>query len=177
MKLDIDPSLLPMTSEDFERLPAAEGLRLELVEGNLLVMNAAYLPWHSKMIIDLVNFFLDRGQQAFTECGVRIGPRTTRTCDVGVFVKPLTDLRVAYHGADAFAIVVEVVSPESRARDHVDKAREYAAAGIPEYWVVDDDPSSLTDGIVRSHRLVRTVDGPRYQLERTIAVSALSADR
>ena len=34
-------------------------------------------------------------------------------------------------------IVVEVISPESRQRDTVDKMREYAQGGVPEYWVVD----------------------------------------
>jgi Uma2 family endonuclease len=176
MKLDLDPSSLPMTSEEFEQLPEIESLRLELVEGNLLVMNAAYLPWHSKIINHIINVFLRNGREAFTECGIRIRPGTVRTCDVGVFAKPLTDLRVAYHDAAAFAIVVEVVSPESRTRDYIDKAREYAAAGIPEYWVVDEDPSSLVDGLVRIHRLALTDEGPQYRLERTVAVSALAAE-
>jgi len=34
-------------------------------------------------------------------------------------------------------LVVEVVSPDSVTRDRRDKLAEYAAAGIPEYWVVD----------------------------------------
>jgi len=34
-------------------------------------------------------------------------------------------------------LVVEVVSPESGARDRGEKFYEYEAAGIPEYWLVD----------------------------------------
>jgi Uma2 family endonuclease len=34
-------------------------------------------------------------------------------------------------------LVVEVISPESRTRDTIDKFREYEAGGIPEYWIVD----------------------------------------
>jgi Uma2 family endonuclease len=34
-------------------------------------------------------------------------------------------------------LVVEVVSPESVDRDYNRKVSEYAAAGIPEYWIVD----------------------------------------
>jgi Uma2 family endonuclease len=34
-------------------------------------------------------------------------------------------------------LIVEVVSPESRARDRRDKFREYALAGVREYWLVD----------------------------------------
>jgi Uma2 family endonuclease len=36
-------------------------------------------------------------------------------------------------------IIVEVLSPESIHRDRVEKLREYQAAGVPEYWLLDDD--------------------------------------
>ena len=34
-------------------------------------------------------------------------------------------------------LVVEIVAPESEARDRVEKLAEYEAAGIPEYWLLD----------------------------------------
>jgi Uma2 family endonuclease len=39
-------------------------------------------------------------------------------------------------------IAIEIVSPESRARDLDTKFKEYAAAGIPEYWIFDPDTES-----------------------------------
>lgn len=36
-------------------------------------------------------------------------------------------------------LVVEVISPESGARDRGDKFYEYEAAGIPEYWLLDPE--------------------------------------
>src|SRR5881275_1256091 len=36
-------------------------------------------------------------------------------------------------------LVIEIVSPESDERDWQTKRAEYAAAGIPEYWVLDRD--------------------------------------
>lgn len=44
-------------------------------------------------------------------------------------------------GAD---LVVEVVSPDDPNRDLVDKRREYAQAGIPEYWIVNPQTESIT---------------------------------
>lgn len=40
-------------------------------------------------------------------------------------------------------LVVEVVSPgsENRDRDYVEKRKEYAARGIPEYWLIDPERS------------------------------------
>lgn len=45
----------------------------------------------------------------------------------------LSDVR-----AEGYAdLVVEVISPDSTRRDRVEKLAEYAAAGIPEYWLFD----------------------------------------
>ncbi|RIK86990.1 MAG: Uma2 family endonuclease [Planctomycetota bacterium] len=57
-----------------------------------------------------------------------------------------------YEGAD---LVMEVVSddPAGRQRDYETKRRDYAEAGIPEYWIVDP----------QQHRIaVLTLDGGRY---------------
>lgn len=37
-------------------------------------------------------------------------------------------------------LVVEFVSDDSVRRDRIEKFREYAAAGIPEYWIIDPRP-------------------------------------
>ena len=44
-------------------------------------------------------------------------------------------------GAD---LVVEVVSPDDRARDTRDKRLDYAEARIPEYWIVDPANETVT---------------------------------
>jgi Uma2 family endonuclease len=41
-------------------------------------------------------------------------------------------------------LVIEIVSPGSEALDEVTKRREYAAAGIPQYWVVNRDAAQTT---------------------------------
>jgi Uma2 family endonuclease len=46
-----------------------------------------------------------------------------------------------WEGAD---LVLEVVSQDDRRRDLVLKRAEYAAAGIPEYWIVDPEHETVT---------------------------------
>jgi Uma2 family endonuclease len=41
-------------------------------------------------------------------------------------------------------LVVEIVSPDHRAHDWEVKRREYAQAGIPEYWIVDPQTKTVT---------------------------------
>jgi Uma2 family endonuclease len=174
MKLEIPD--LPMTVDDFERLPRVDGVRYELVEGALVLMNAFYAAWHGEMIVRLVNLFRAHGRTAYPERGVRINRRTRRSADIGVFHKPLSDLTLATHDPADFSHVVEVVSPDDRDRDFHEKAISYATAGIPEYWIVDDGGSDMLDGVVFIYRLELTEDGPRYQLRRQTTVKALEAD-
>jgi Uma2 family endonuclease len=37
-------------------------------------------------------------------------------------------------------LIIEVVSDDSEHRDRVDKFNEYEAAGVPEYWILDNRP-------------------------------------
>jgi Uma2 family endonuclease len=39
--------------------------------------------------------------------------------------------------------VAEIISPSSRHTDEVEKLEEYAAAGIPEYWLLDPKAKSI----------------------------------
>lgn len=175
MTVELTLPPLPMTADDFERLPEVDGVRFELEEGNLLVMNATCAAWLGNMLVDLVVLFRQRGMVAVPERTIRLSGGTMRSCDVGVFHKRLEDLHQAVHRPAEFAIVVEVVSRDSRERDYHLKAREYAAAGIPEYWIVDEHPTDAYDGIVRLHRLVLGADGHRYEVRRTASVKELAA--
>lgn len=46
-----------------------------------------------------------------------------------------------WRGAD---LVMEVLSPSDPNRDKLTKRREYAQAGIPEYWLIDPDEHTVT---------------------------------
>jgi Uma2 family endonuclease len=47
-------------------------------------------------------------------------------------------------------LVVEVLSPSTRKTDREDKFREYAQAGIPEYWIVDPQAVEIEVYVLRN---------------------------
>jgi Uma2 family endonuclease len=74
---------------------------------------------------------------------VRISERRFREPDL-VLLRDADDSRrqdAYWHGAD---LVVEIVSPDAPRRDLVKKRREYAQAGIPEYWIVYPEKETIT---------------------------------
>lgn len=82
-----------------------------------------------------------------------------------VFVARAQDL--VEHGVrEAPLLVVEVLSPSTRRRDHGEKQQIYAELGVPHYWLVD--PMSHAAIVLR-------LDGGRYRQVRT-ALGELQAD-
>ena len=77
------------------------------------------------------------GTVRYAPLRVRVAPDRFREPDV-LFVKKENEARWRsnrfWTGAD---LVMEVVSPDNPDRDWVEKAADYAAAGIGEYWIVD----------------------------------------
>ncbi|MFB9234910.1 Uma2 family endonuclease [Plantactinospora siamensis] len=79
-------------------------------------------------------------EQVLQAVGVRIpGPNGDggRIPDLTVWREP--PRRGVWSAVVGLALVVEIVSPGSEAMDAVTKVREYSAAGIPQYWVVERD--------------------------------------
>lgn len=66
------------------------------------------------------------------------------------------DLGRHFFAPEQVALVVEIVSPGTRRRDRIEKAADYATAGIRRYWRIELDP-------VHVYAYRRGADG-HYQL-------------
>jgi Uma2 family endonuclease len=123
---------------------------VELVDGSIEVLPAPTI-FHQLVaayLMKCVEAFLKNSGMAglvvLAPMPVRLFPGTMREPDV-VYLRPerITNTRQQPDGAD---LVMEVVSPgaENRERDFVDKRRDYAQAGIQEYWIVDPEGMNIT---------------------------------
>ncbi len=123
-----------------------EGHRGEWVDGEVIV----FMP--PKIVHQDVLFFLARLLFGFVDRRglgrVFVAPvemrltsqRSSRQPDIIVVLNPNRD-RITPDRIDGPAdLVVELVSDDSVTRDRVAKRNEYAAAGIPEYWMLDPRP-------------------------------------
>ncbi|MBJ7330629.1 MAG: Uma2 family endonuclease [Solirubrobacteraceae bacterium] len=167
MALTTEPGeqLHPLTVEDYHRMVEVgilrEGDPIELLEGALVEM-APEGPPHANVVAEL-NRFLVVGVLDQAELLVRIGsPLTFRPRS-----EPQPDFSIVDRAASTFTehpvvahLVVEV-SQSSRRIDRARKARIYAQAGIPEYWIVDlvdwcvevrTEPGESAYGVTRAFR-------------------------
>lgn len=112
----------------------------------------------------------DRGTALFAPLRVRLWRNKFREPDV-VFMLAEHAGRIGEEFWDRADLVMEVVSEddEDRRRDLQTKRREYARAGIPEYWIVDPRDERIT---------VLRLSGKRYVVhgefeKRDVATSHL----
>ncbi len=96
------------------------------------------------LYVALIQFLRPRGGDVlFAPLRLRVRDRKYREPDL-LAVLDTHDPRAQnryWNGAD---LVMEIVSPDAPERDLVEKRREYAEAGIPEYWIVDPRDRTVT---------------------------------
>lgn len=163
------------TADDLDGFPD-DGLRYELVDGVLLV-SAAPSEEHQ---IALGNVFFqlrlavpDDLRVFVAPFAVRFSPRRQLEPDVVVLPKDraLADRRPL--------LVVEVLSPSTRATDATLKRHVFEQGGVPSYWLVDPLTPSVTVLELRddSYVEVAVVTGDeRYETERPFPVALVPSD-
>ena len=143
MPFDIDRARRLFTADEFERMDAAGVFgpeeRLELIEGDIVEMTPVG-PGHGAAIACLNKRLIlgvrDRAV-VWIQGGARIAFRSLARPDLAL-LRPRS-YRRANPRPDDILLVVEVADRSLR-YDRQRKARLYAVAGVPEYWVVGVDP-------------------------------------
>jgi Uma2 family endonuclease len=148
------------TIDDLETLPD-DGNRYEIFDGSLLVSPHADVSHGS--VANHLRRIVDRQapDDLFVGTDIGVSRKTTSYLVPDFFVVLAEALRRGGSALDPadIVLIVEVLSPGNRGRDLVLKRYEYAAAGIPTYWIVDP-----ADRLMRVFEL----DGDAYREAETV---------
>jgi Uma2 family endonuclease len=143
-----------MTLEEYLNYDDGTGTRYELVDGVLVEMGAES-RLNEKIALWLLSQFLqfvpiDRIARG-TQISVQSKSATVRNPDLMILTEELDQVLSQENQSligfqmPAPLLVVEVVSPGEPGdqgnydRDYIEKRREYAERGIPEYWLIDPE--------------------------------------
>jgi Uma2 family endonuclease len=134
-----------VTLDDLAAMNAADqnGHRYELSPQGALSVIPPPDSGHAAIASRLFAWLIMAGwppEQILQAAGIRIpGAERSgaRIPDLTIWAKP--QARAVWLGLPDLLVVVEIVSPGSEAMDEVVKLREYAAAGIARYWMIERD--------------------------------------
>ncbi|MGC5343730.1 Uma2 family endonuclease [Streptomyces sp. AM 4-1-1] len=143
----------------------------ELLDGSLVFVSPQRV-FHSRMIDLLMNGLRSSAPssvKALREMTVVLDRRNGPEPDVSVVrAEAVTGPELTRFQAADVLLAIEVVSPDSEARDREAKPQKYAAAGIPNFWLVEMTGTDL-------HPVVRVYE--LDPLSKTYALSGVHRDR
>jgi Uma2 family endonuclease len=160
----------PLTAADLPKIDME--VPFEISDGKLEIM-APPSPWH-QVTTRAVDQVLDgRYPATLDDVPLAVGDNGRRP-DVLAVRLPVAEIlkrRIQVVTPDLVEVAAEVISHDedpwrdavSVRRDRETKFREYAQVGIPEYWIVDEDPADPTDATVEIFHLHKGTYVPALQ--------------
>jgi Uma2 family endonuclease len=132
---------LRLTESQFEK--EFKDIKAEWIDGEVIIMapasreHADLNGWIFRLVSEFVEHH-DLGSVFGPEYPMRVVPIRTWRCPDIMFVgnAKLSKLHPTYLDG-APDLTVEIVSPDSEARDWRNKYNEYESSGVREYWIVD----------------------------------------
>jgi Uma2 family endonuclease len=165
------------TVDDLDALPD-DGFRYELVDGVLLVSPSPLLP-HQVALMGLLTALHAAAPDDLRVLPAPLDVRLslTRQLQPDIVVVPRSALTPKL--VDPPLLVVEVLSPSTRATDLTLKRHVFEQAGVPAYWLLDPEVPSLTALELRGGGYVEVasaVGGESFVIERPFPVRLSPAE-
>jgi len=171
------PTGSPLTLADLEAMPD-DGRRYELI-GGAIVMTSAPVPLHQRIFRNLQRLLEEASPGGHEVFDAPID------LDLPDGQRVQTDLVLVPAGSIGpqrltlpVLLVVEIVSAGSRTNDLATKRLAYAEAGIPAYWLVDQERPRVTCLRLVGDSYATYAEGPAVEVDWPVAlrfeVSALA---
>ncbi|MCC3766978.1 Uma2 family endonuclease [Streptomyces sp. UNOC14_S4] len=127
-------------ADDLDHLPEAPR-HTELIDGALVFRLLPQRLWHSHVSSELTSALTKQAPPGFEvarEMTLRLDEHNRPEPDLLVTTAAFEPNRT-WFAPKEIRLAAEVTSPESAHRDRTVKLRKYAEAGIPHYWLVEDE--------------------------------------
>ncbi|MER0245037.1 Uma2 family endonuclease [Streptomyces sp. HSW2009] len=129
------------TADDLDRLPNLPP-HTELIDGSLVFVSpqTAFHTLTMRLLDDRIARCAPPDHLVFREMTIALDARSRPEPDIMVVhSEAFTSLAQTSFKPSDVVLAIEVVSPDSEARDRQRKPVLYAAAGIPHFWRVEED--------------------------------------
>jgi Uma2 family endonuclease len=158
-----------MTAREYFSLGETDE-RYELIDGVLVMSPSPTLPHQDivRALLRQIEPTVDElpGVRIVLDTDIKFADDTVYRPDIAIYLPGRVSDETDYPDA-APDLIIEVVSPSSKARDLITKRDDYARFGVREYWVLDADVSAI--------HVFRTVGRARKYARPSLARTAVDS--
>lgn len=137
------------TYEDYLKLPDEPGYRYEIIEG-ILIREPSPTMAHQRisreLFLQLFIYFKEidpEGELFFAPLDVTLNHTNVIQPDIFFISSARKEIKRPERVDGACDLIVEIMSPSNRRKDRLQKMEIYRKAGVPHYWLVDPEESTL----------------------------------
>jgi len=131
-----------LTYEDYLTFPDQDGIRKEIIEGELFISPAPAMKHQSisKKIFKMLDDFITKhnlGEVWYAPCDVIFSNINVMQPDILFILNENHEILTALNIKGAPDLIVEILSPSTVENDRIYKKLVYEKFGVKEYWIVD----------------------------------------
>ena len=170
-----------LTYEDYLTFPDSDGIKKEIIEGELFMSPAPAIK-HQLILKKISRIFddfvikKDLGIVLFAPCDVIFSDINIMQPDILFISKDnyriLTELNIK----GAPDLLVEILSPSSIDTDRIYKKRIYERFGVKEYWIVDPDTETIEIWVLKNKMFQLTSKATKEQIITSQLLEGLQID-
>jgi Uma2 family endonuclease len=147
----------PLTYKEYKTFPDNDGIRKEILEGELFMTPAPSIKHQivsQQLFVILYNYIKKNGfgKIFYAPCDIVFSDINIVQPDL-IFISKknyeiLTDLNIK----GAPDLLIEILSPSTKENDRIFKKQIYEKFGVKEYWIVDPENESVEIWILKNHK-------------------------
>jgi len=145
-----------LTYQDYLTFPDGDGIKKEIIEGELFMSPAPALKHQiiSKELFLILNDFVRKnrlGEVFYAPCDVVFSNINIMQPDILFISKDNFQILTELNIKGAPDLIVEIISPSSRDTDRIYKKNVYQKFGVKEYWLVDPDEEIVEIWVLKNN--------------------------
>jgi len=137
-----------LTYEDYKTFPDNDGIRKEIIEGELFMSPAPSIK-HQLVSQELFVLFYNyvkknkSGRTFYAPCDIIFSDINVVQPDLIYLSKEKYEILTDSNIQGAPDLIIEILSPSNKENDRIFKKHMYEKFGVKEYWVVDPENEKL----------------------------------
>ena len=168
----------PLTYEDYLTFPDNDGIRKEIIEGELFMSPAPSIKHQivsRQLFVSFFNYVKKNnlGEVFYAPCDIVFSDINIVQPDL-IFISKenyqiLTDLNI--QGAPD--LLIEILSPSTKENDRIFKKHIYERFGVKEYWIVDPESETVEIRELKNKKFQLAVKADKNQLIKSQLLKGL----